>query len=276
MDKVALKRAVGCLGLKARRLGTLSTDSAGELDVLGHDGDPLGVDGAQVGVLEESDEVSLAGLLEGHDGGGLEPEVGLEVLGNLSHQALEGQLADEELGGFLVPPDLTESDGSWPVSVGLLDTSGGGGALAGSLGGELLTWGLASSGFTGGLLGTSHFSNTCFFLERINKNEFTLPPFEIFESLPHRGRRSVTLLTHNVKSSFAPRLPTAAPGAKSRGQTGVTWFYLMHSLYHIKPQRSRVLTAAVIESRKISIPSLHKNGALFERVSSRSKLRGFP
>ena len=33
-------------------------DTAGQLDILGHDGDPLGVDGAEVGVLEESDQVS--------------------------------------------------------------------------------------------------------------------------------------------------------------------------------------------------------------------------
>ena len=35
--------------------------------------------------------------------------------------------------------------------MGLLDTSSGGGTLASSLGGELLTRGLASGGFTGGL-----------------------------------------------------------------------------------------------------------------------------
>ena len=39
-------------------LGTLATDTAGKLDVLGHDGDTLGVDGAQVGILEETDQVS--------------------------------------------------------------------------------------------------------------------------------------------------------------------------------------------------------------------------
>ena len=141
-------------------LGTLSTDPPRQLDVLGHDGDPLGVDGAQVGVLEESDEVGLAGLLEGHDGGGLEAQVGLEVLGDLPHQTLEGELADEQLGGFLVPPDLTEGHGSGPVSVGLLDTSGGGGALPGCLGGQLLPGGLASGGFTGCLLGTCHVELT--------------------------------------------------------------------------------------------------------------------
>ena len=76
-----------------------ATDAAGELDVLGHDGHTLGVDGAEVGVLEEADKVSLEAL-EGEDGGGLEAEVGLEVLGDLADEALEGELADEELGGF--------------------------------------------------------------------------------------------------------------------------------------------------------------------------------
>lgn len=36
-----------------------------ELDVLWLDGDSLGVDGSQVGVFEEGDEVSLSGFLEG-------------------------------------------------------------------------------------------------------------------------------------------------------------------------------------------------------------------
>ena len=96
-------------------LSSLSTDAAGQLDVLGHDGDTLGVDGAQVGVLEQTDQVGLAGLLESHDGGALEPQVSLEVLGDLPHETLEGQLADEELGGLLVPSDLPERHSSWPV-----------------------------------------------------------------------------------------------------------------------------------------------------------------
>jgi hypothetical protein len=65
-------------------LVALATEAAGQLDVLGLDGDALGVDGAQVGVLEEGDEVRLDRLLEGADGGGLEAEVALEVLGNLT------------------------------------------------------------------------------------------------------------------------------------------------------------------------------------------------
>ena len=138
-------------------LSTLSTDTAGELDVLGHDGDTLGVDGAQVGVLKQTDEVSLAGLLEGHDGRALEAEVSLEVLGDLTNKTLEWQLADEELSGLLVSSDLSESDGSWPVSVGLLDTSGGWGTLASCLGGELLARSLSSGRFTSGLFCSCHF-----------------------------------------------------------------------------------------------------------------------
>lgn len=78
---------------------------------------------AEVGVLEEADEVSLGRLLEGKDGDGLEPEVaavGLEVLGNLANKALEGDLADEEVGALLVLSDLTESEGTRPVAAGLL------------------------------------------------------------------------------------------------------------------------------------------------------------
>ena len=138
------------------KLSTLSTDSPCQLDVLGHDGHPLGVDSAQVGVLEQADEVGLAGLLQSHHGGALEPQVSLEVLGDLPDQTLEGQLADEELGGLLVPPDLSEGNSARPVPMRLLHTSCGRGGLSGRLSGQLLPRGLATSGFTCGLLGTCH------------------------------------------------------------------------------------------------------------------------
>ena len=154
--------------------GSLSTDPPGQLDVLGHDGDPLGVDGTEVGVLEEPHEVGLTGLLQSHHGRALEAEVGLEVLGDLPDETLEWQLgkkqnemfveirnyqtylADEQLGGLLVAPDLSESHSAGAVPVGLLHTSGGGGGLPGSLGGQLLPGGLPSGGLAGSLLGSSH------------------------------------------------------------------------------------------------------------------------
>ena len=121
------------------------------------------MDGAEVGVLEESNKVGLGGFLEGHDGRALEPEVGLEVLGDLADEALEGELADEELGGLLVAADLAKCHGTGSVPVGLLDSAGGGGRLAGCLGGELLAGGFASGGLACGLLGTGHF------VESLNK-----------------------------------------------------------------------------------------------------------
>jgi hypothetical protein len=51
-------------------LSSLSSQSSSKLKVLGLDGDSLGVDGAQVGVLEEGDEVRLRRFLESHDGAG--------------------------------------------------------------------------------------------------------------------------------------------------------------------------------------------------------------
>ena len=114
------------------------------------------MDGAQVGVLEESNKVSLSSFLEGKNSGTLESKVSLEILGDLTNKSLEGELSDQELGGLLVSSDFTKSDSTRAISVGLLDTTGGGGGLAGSLGGKLLTGGLSSGRFTGSLLGTSH------------------------------------------------------------------------------------------------------------------------
>jgi len=141
------------------KLSSLSTDPPGELDVLGHDSHTLGVDGAQVGVLEEPDEVSLTGLLESSNSCRLESEISFEILSDFPHETLEGQLPDEKLGGLLVSSDLPESHSSWPVSVRLLHSSGGRSRLPGSLGGQLLPRSLSSGRLTSSLLGTGHSSN---------------------------------------------------------------------------------------------------------------------
>ena len=116
-------------------LSTLASDTPRELDVLGHDGHSLGVDGAQVGIFEQTDEVSLRSFLKSHDGGTLEPEVGLEVLGDLSDEPLEGKLSDEKFCALLVTSDLPESDRAWPVSVRFLHASGRWCRLASRFGG---------------------------------------------------------------------------------------------------------------------------------------------
>ena len=46
-----------------RRLAALAPDTTSQLDILGHNGDSFGVDGAQVGVLEERDQVGFRGFL---------------------------------------------------------------------------------------------------------------------------------------------------------------------------------------------------------------------
>jgi hypothetical protein len=118
-------------------LRALAADAARQLDVLGHDGDALGVDGAQVGVLEEADQVGLRGLLQREHSRALEAQVRLELLRNLTHEALEGQLADEQLRRLLVAPDLAQRDRARAVAVRLLDAARRGRALARGLGGQL-------------------------------------------------------------------------------------------------------------------------------------------
>jgi len=112
------------------------------------------VDGAEVGVFEETDHVGLGGFLEGEDGGRLESKVVLEVSGDISDESLEGELADEELSGFLELSDFSEGNCAGSESVGSLDTTGS--LLGGSLGGNVLSGVFTSSRLACGHLGTGH------------------------------------------------------------------------------------------------------------------------
>ena len=51
--------------------------------------------------LTERNQVRLTSLLQSPNGRGLEPQVGLEILSNLTDETLEGEFPDEEFGGFL-------------------------------------------------------------------------------------------------------------------------------------------------------------------------------
>ena len=62
------------------------------------------MDGAEVGVFEQTFQIRFGSLLKSADGSGLELQACVEILGNLSHQPLEGSPPDEQLGGLLVPP----------------------------------------------------------------------------------------------------------------------------------------------------------------------------
>ena len=153
----SLKRPFVVFRLSKNSLSTFSSDTPGQLDILGHDGNSLGVDGAQVGVLKQTNQVSLTGFLQGHNSRALEAEVSLEILGDFSDQPLEGQLPDEQLSALLVTSDFSQSYGSRPVPVWLLHTTGCWCTFPCSLGGQLLAGGLASSGFPCCLLCTCHY-----------------------------------------------------------------------------------------------------------------------
>ncbi|CAN8030878.1 unnamed protein product, partial [Ixodes persulcatus] len=138
-------------------LRTLPADPSGQLDVLGHDGHALGVDGAQVGVLKQTHQIcTMTPHLQCTNGSTLETEVRLEVLSNLTDESLKGQFADEQFRRFLVTTDFTEGHSTGPVTMWLLHSARGRGALARGLGGQLLARRLASGRLTGGLLGTGH------------------------------------------------------------------------------------------------------------------------
>lgn len=43
---------------------SVPSDSFGKLEILGHDSDSLGMDGAEIGILEEGDQVGFSSFLK--------------------------------------------------------------------------------------------------------------------------------------------------------------------------------------------------------------------
>ena len=76
-------------------LGSLAANASSELNILGHDGNTLGVNGGQVGIFEKTNKVCLSSLLEGKNSARLESEISLEVLSDLSDETLEWELSDQ-------------------------------------------------------------------------------------------------------------------------------------------------------------------------------------
>ncbi len=109
----------------------LSSNPPGEVKILAEDGDSSGVKSAEVDVLEESNEVGLSCLLKGKECGGLEPEFGVMLSGELTDESLEWESLHKSLGALLVPPDISEGDGSGSEpELSLLDATFGWGGLA--------------------------------------------------------------------------------------------------------------------------------------------------
>lgn len=71
-------------------LCSFSTDSPGQLHVLWFDGDTVGMDGTEVGVLKQRHKVRFRRFLKSRDGHALETQIVFEILGNFAHQTLKG------------------------------------------------------------------------------------------------------------------------------------------------------------------------------------------
>ncbi|GFS46253.1 uncharacterized protein TNIN_382041 [Trichonephila inaurata madagascariensis] len=98
----------------------------------------------------------FASFLQSHDGRALESKIGFEILSDFSHQPLERQFTDQQLGVFLVTTDFSQSYRSGPVTMRFLHNTGCRGALTSSLVGQMLPVGFTPGTFSSGLLGTCH------------------------------------------------------------------------------------------------------------------------
>ena len=87
-----------------------TSDPSRQLHVLGHDGDALAMDGTEVAVLEQADEMCLRGLLQGQNGSAL-PTVRLpgHVGLDLADESSEREAADQQIGRVLIGSDLLQS-----------------------------------------------------------------------------------------------------------------------------------------------------------------------
>jgi hypothetical protein len=80
------------------------------------------VNGAQVRIFKQTDQVSLGGLLQSQHSRALKPQIGLEVLYNLPHQPLKRKLANQKLSRLLVLANLRPSPAQtceqpwWPTA----------------------------------------------------------------------------------------------------------------------------------------------------------------
>ena len=148
----------GSRKIENKRLSSLASDPPSELDVLRHDSDSLSVNGTQISVFKQTHQIRLSCLLKSSHCAALEPQIGLEILSDLSHKSLERKLPYQKLCALLVLSYLSQRHRSGSETVRLLHSSSCRSRLPGSFGGQLLTWRLSSGRLPCRLLSTSHLS----------------------------------------------------------------------------------------------------------------------
>ncbi len=74
---------------------SFTSDPPGEVEILAHGSDPTSVKSTEIDVLEETNDVGLSGFLEAVEGRGLEPELGVQLVGDFSYKSLERELPQQ-------------------------------------------------------------------------------------------------------------------------------------------------------------------------------------
>ena len=75
----------------------VATDATGQVHVLLLDGLALSMDGAQIGVLKDTDKVGLGSFLNSEKSMRLEAELVVEVLADLADESLDGSAGKEHV-----------------------------------------------------------------------------------------------------------------------------------------------------------------------------------
>ena len=85
----------------------LSIDPSSKLNIFWHDGLLTWVQGTEVSILQQFDQVILCSILECKYCGGLPSEVSLEILGDVLHQTAEYPHRYQQDNTILVEMDLS-------------------------------------------------------------------------------------------------------------------------------------------------------------------------
>ena len=107
----------------------LTSDSASQIEVFLHDCNSWSMNGAQVGIFEETSQIALSGFLKCKEGLRLESELSIDTVTDCSDESLEWSFSEHEGNGLLVSLYFSEGNSSGSESSGFLDSSLSSGSL---------------------------------------------------------------------------------------------------------------------------------------------------